>query len=242
VIETLIAAAVAMPTPVQLPTVQRLVQAAQPVYCGGARGRSFALTFDDGPSPYTMEIVRVLRRFHARATFFDVGSRISLWPDGARASARVGEIGNHTWSHPHLRALSTTDTRHELVWTQHAIARAIGTTPRLFRPPYDEANPADDMLARQLDLLDVRWSTDSGDSLVGATPQSVRQAALAGLRPGAIILLHDPHPTTPAIARAVLRAAARKRLRAVTVSALLARQPPAAAQLAGTGGARCPPA
>jgi peptidoglycan/xylan/chitin deacetylase (PgdA/CDA1 family) len=182
-----------------------------------------------------------LRRVHASATFFDVGSRISLWPAGARASARVGEIGNHTWSHPHLPALSTADTRHELVWTQRAVARVIGTTPRLFRPPYDEANAADDVLARQLGLLDVRWSTDTGDSL-GATPRSVRQAALAGLRPGAIILLHDPHPTTPAIARAVLRAAARRRLRAVTVSALLARQPPAAAQLAGTGGARCPPA
>ena len=239
-IEALIAAAVAMPTPAQLPTVQRLVQAAQPVYCAGARGGSFALTFDDGPSPYTTQIVRVLRRFHARATFFDVGSRISLWPAGARASATVGEIGNHTWSHAHLPALTAGDTRRELVWTQHAVARALGTTPRLFRPPYAEANAADDLLARRFDLLDVRWSTDSGDSRFGATPQSVRQAALAGLRPGAIILLHDPHPTTAGIARAVLRAAVRRRLHAVTVSTLLARQPPPAAQVAGFGSSRCP--
>jgi peptidoglycan/xylan/chitin deacetylase (PgdA/CDA1 family) len=240
VIEALIAAAVALPTPAQLPTVQRLAQAAQPVYCAGARGRSFALTFDDGPSPYTMQIVHMLRRFHARSTFFDIGSRISLWPAGARASATVGEIGNHTWSHAHLPALSGIDTRSELVSTQHASARALGTTPRLFRPPYGEANPADDLIARRLDLLDVRWSTDSGDSRFGASPQSVRQAALAGLRPGAIILLHDPHPTTAGIARAVLRAAARRRLHAVTVSTLLARQPPAVAQLAGLGSSRCP--
>jgi peptidoglycan-N-acetylglucosamine deacetylase len=241
VIETLIAAAVALPTPVQLPTVQRLVQSAQPVYCAGARGRSFALTFDDGPSPYTTQIVRVLRRFHARATFFDVGSRISLWPAGARASTTVGEIGNHTWSHAHLAALSAVETRHELAWTQHAVARMLGTTPRLFRPPYAEANAGDDLLARRLDLLDIRWSTDSGDSRFGATPQSVRRAALMGLRPGAIILLHDPHPTTPAIARAVLRAAARRRLEAVTVSTLLARQPPSTLQISGSGSSRCPP-
>ena len=240
-IETLIAAAVALPTPAQLPTVQQLVQSARPVYCAAARGRSFALTFDDGPSPYTTQIVRVLRRFHARATFFDVGSRISLWPAGARASATIGEIGNHTWSHPRLPGLSAVDTRHELVWTQQAVGRALGTTPRLFRPPYAEADAADDVLARKLDLLDVRWNVDSGDSRFGATPQSVRKAAIAGLRPGSIILLHDPHPTTPAIARAVLRAAARKKLDAVTVSTLLARQPPSALQLAGAGSSRCPP-
>ena len=240
-IEALIAAAVALPTPAQLPTVQRLVQSARPVYCADARGRSFALTFDDGPSPYTTQIVHVLRRFHARATFCDVGSRLSFWPAGVRASAAVGEIANHTWSHPRLPALSVGETRHELVSTQQAIARALGTTPRLFRPPYAEANTADDALARKLDLLDVRWSVDTGDSRFGATPRTVRQTALAGLRSGAIILMHDPHPTTPAIARAVLRAAARKRLRAVTVSTLLARQPPSASQLAGAGSSRCPP-
>jgi peptidoglycan/xylan/chitin deacetylase (PgdA/CDA1 family) len=240
-IEALIAAAVALPTPAQLPTVQRLVQSAQPVYCAGTRGRSFALTFDDGPSPYTTQIARVLRRFHARATFFDIGSRIALWPEGARVSSTVGEIGNHTWSHPHVAELSRADTQRELVWTQHAIARVLGTTPRLFRPPYGQANAADDALARRLDLVDVRWSSDSGDSQIGATPRAVRQAALAGLRSGAIILLHDPHPTTPAIARAVLRAAAHKKLEAVTISTLLSRQPPSRSQLTGLGSSRCPP-
>jgi peptidoglycan/xylan/chitin deacetylase (PgdA/CDA1 family) len=151
----------------------------------------------------------------------------------------VGEIGNHTWSHPHLLALSAADTRNELVWAEHEIVRALGVTPMLFRPPYAEANAADDGLARRLNLLDVRWSADSGDSRLGATPHSVAQAAIAALRPGAIILLHDPHPTTAAVARAVLRAAKRKRLHSVTVSTLLARQPPSAAQLVGAGESRC---
>jgi peptidoglycan-N-acetylglucosamine deacetylase len=239
-IATLVAAAVALPTPVQLPTVPRLIQTAQPVYCAAAHGRSFALTFDDGPSPYTPEIVRVLRSAHARATFFDVGSRINLWPSAARASAAAGEIGNHTWSHAHLLGLSPTETRDELVWAQHEFRRALGVTPQLFRPPYAEADAADDALARRLNLLDVRWNADSGDSRPGATPHSVAHAAIAALRPGAIILLHDPHPSTAAVARAVLRVARRKGLRAVTVSTLLARQPPSAAQLAGAGESRCP--
>jgi peptidoglycan/xylan/chitin deacetylase (PgdA/CDA1 family) len=240
VITALLAAAVALPTPLQLPTVARLAQAATPIYCAGARGRSFALTFDDGPSPYTMRIVRVLRRAHARATFFDVGSRLAFWPQAARAAATVGEIGNHTWSHPHLPDLSHAAAWAELARTQAAAVRDLRITPRLFRPPYDVAEPADDLLARQLGLLDVRWSVDSGDSRAGTSAQAAARAAIAGLHPGAIVLLHDPHATTPAVAHAVLRAAARRRLRPVTVSTLLAEQPPSAAQLAAVGGSRCP--
>jgi peptidoglycan/xylan/chitin deacetylase (PgdA/CDA1 family) len=239
-IATLVAAAVAMPTPAQLPTVPRLIQSAQPIYCAGPRGRSFALTFDDGPSPYTPDLVRVLRRARARATFFDVGSRLALWPSAARASTTVGEIGNHTWSHAHLLGLSPADATNELVWAQDEMRRVLGIDPQLFRPPYAEANAADDAVARQLGLLDVRWSADSGDSRFGATPRAVARVAIAALRPGAIILLHDPHPSTATVARVVLRAARRKGLRPVTVSTLLARQPPSSAQLGGSGHSRCP--
>jgi peptidoglycan-N-acetylglucosamine deacetylase len=240
-ITALLVAAAALPPPAQLPTVPRLIQAAEPVYCAGPRGHAFSLTFDDGPSPYTLRIVHVLRRAHARATFFDVGSRLSLWPAAARASSRTGEVGNHTWSHAHLVRLSAADARRELLWAQRAIERKVGVAPSLFRPPYDEAEPADERLARALNLLDVRWSVDTGDSRIGARPRSVARTAIAGLRPGAIILLHDPHPWTATVARAVLRAAHRKGLRAVTVSTLLARQPPLRSQLDSSGATRCPP-
>jgi peptidoglycan/xylan/chitin deacetylase (PgdA/CDA1 family) len=236
----LLATAIALPRPADLPTVPRLIQAAQPVYCAGVRGRSFALTFDDGPSPYTLRLVRVLRRAHAQATFFEVGSRVGIWPAGARAAARVGELGNHTWSHAHLAALSSRQAWRELEATQREIGRAVGSVPRLFRPPYAEARPVDDLLGRELGLLDVRWSIDGQDARPGATARATIRATLEGVRPGAIILLHDLHPWTPAVARAVLRRARRLGLRAVTVSELLARQPPSAEQLSADGITRCP--
>jgi len=236
----LIAAAAALPTPAELPTLPRLIQRAEPVYCAGTRGRRFALTFDDGPSPYTPHLVRILRRAHARATFFDVGSRAGLWPDGVREARAVGEIGNHTWSHPHLAGLAPKDAWRELIETQRVLTRVSGTRPQLFRPPYAEAEPIDERLARRLNLLDVRWSVDSGDSLVGARPRAVVRTAVAGLHPGAIILLHDPHPWTARVAAALLRAAHRKRLVAVTVSDLLRQQAPSAGQLGSVGAARCP--
>jgi peptidoglycan/xylan/chitin deacetylase (PgdA/CDA1 family) len=235
-----IAAAAALPAPRDLPTVPRLIQGALPVYCAGTRGRSFALTFDDGPSPYTLRLVRVLRGEGARATFFEVGNRVAIWPAGVSASTRVGELGNHTWSHAHLPRLSRHDAWRELEWTQITLDRAVGRVPRLFRPPYAEAERIDDLLARQLGMLDVRWSVDGGDSRLQATPRAVIRTVLKGLRPGAIVLLHDPHPWTPDVARAVLRAARRKGLRAVTVSELLLRQPPSVHQLGSEGAAHCP--
>src|SRR5437588_210501 len=107
-----VAAALALP----LPTVPRLIEQAAPVYCGGARGQNVALSFDDGPSPYTQQLVRVLSRLHARATFFDVGSRIGDWPQAVREQTRVGEVGNHTASHPHLTGMAAGGVQRRPRW------------------------------------------------------------------------------------------------------------------------------
>jgi peptidoglycan/xylan/chitin deacetylase (PgdA/CDA1 family) len=241
VLGALLVAATLVPQQVTSTRFGRLVQRADPVYCAYPRGRNFALTFDDGPGPYTVRLAAVLRRSHARATFFVIGSRLDLFPDGARAAAGVGVLENHTWSHAHLPSLSPGDARRELVETQRAIGRSVGSAPRLFRPPYDEANPEHELLARALNLLDVRWSVDSGDSRAGARPAAVLRTVRAGLRPGAIVLLHDFHPWTPAVVRRILRIAHRRGLRAVTVPDLLRRQPPSLEQLGSEGAGRCPP-
>jgi peptidoglycan-N-acetylglucosamine deacetylase len=237
----LILSATLVPQQVTATRFGRLVQRAEPVYCAFPRGRNFALTFDDGPSAYTLRVVDVLRRSHARATFFVIGSRLELFPQAARAAASRGVLGNHTWSHPHLRGLSIADARKELLETQRAVAHVVGSTPRLFRPPFDEADPVHGLLARELNLLDIRWSVDSGDSSPGATPPAVVATVRAGLRAGAIVLLHDFHPWTPAVVRRILRMAHRRGLRAVTIPELLRRQPPSLRQLGSVGAGRCPP-
>jgi peptidoglycan/xylan/chitin deacetylase (PgdA/CDA1 family) len=236
-----LAGAFALPPVDQLPTPQRLMYAAKPVYCANPRGRNVALTFDDGPGPYTLRLVRVLRREHARATFFVVGSRVGLWPGSVRAATRVGALGNHTWSHPHLAGLSPGAVRAELERTQRIVGRTVGSVPRVFRPPYEEATAAHDRIARSLGLLDVRWSVDAEDARPGARPRAIVRALKPSLKPGAIVLLHDLHPSTPAVARALIREARRRRLRLATVPELLARQPPSKRQLSSRGAARCPP-
>jgi peptidoglycan/xylan/chitin deacetylase (PgdA/CDA1 family)/prolyl-tRNA editing enzyme YbaK/EbsC (Cys-tRNA(Pro) deacylase) len=207
--------------------VQQLVWQGAPIYCGGSAKRLVALTFDDGPGPWTLALAATLRRSHAPATFFQVGSRIKTWPAGARAAAGAGELGNHTWSHPHLPRLRPRAIRRQLQWTQVTIVETTRRVPAVFRPPYEQGGRRVDAIGRGLGLLDVRWTIDSGDSRRGATASSVVREVLSHVRPGAIVLLHDSHAWTPVAARAIVTGLRARHLRPVTVTTLLERDPPA---------------
>ena len=66
-----------------------------------------ALTFDDGPGPYTAQVLAELRSLHVRATFFVIGRNVKQSPDTVRALRDAGMVvGNHSWSHPNLTKLS----------------------------------------------------------------------------------------------------------------------------------------
>jgi peptidoglycan-N-acetylglucosamine deacetylase len=211
----------------QAPTeLDRLVWAGQPVYCGGGERRVFALTFDDGPSPWTESLLAVLRRGRAPATFFLVGDRIPLWQTSALGAAASGAVGDHTWSHPELTLLSRRQVQQEIAWTQQELLRRLDVRTQLFRPPYERANATIERVVHTLGLLDVRWNVDSLDSRVGASPGSVAREIVRNLRPGAIVLMHDAHPWAAKVVHTVLAAARRKHLWPVTVPRLLEVDPP----------------
>jgi peptidoglycan/xylan/chitin deacetylase (PgdA/CDA1 family) len=200
------------------------------VSCGGGHGDAVALTFDDGPGPYTGRIVRILRRQHAHATFFVVGDRLALWPSLVRAEAAVGGVGNHTWSHPILTRLP-----HWLVWleilrTQSAVEAEGPRAPQLFRVPYAIHSKATDEVALKLGLVEVFWNVDSGDDVAGVHVRQIVANVRRGLRPGAIVLMHDIHRRTLAALPLVLRAIHERGLRVVSVTELLATDPPAPGQ------------
>lgn len=221
-------AAEAHPGPLgQAPTrLDRLVWAGRPISCGGRGKRLFALTFDDGPGPWTEALVATLRRRHAPATFFLVGNRVRLWESAALAEAASGAIGNHTWSHPQLTRLSARRVREQLVWTQQALRRLVRAQTQLVRLPYERSSARVERIVRALGLLDVRWNVDSGDARRGARPAAVAREIVRNLKPGAIVLLHDTHPWTAKVVRIVLAAARRRHLRPVTVPELLEADPP----------------
>lgn len=213
--------------------VRRFVRMGLPLYCGGARGRYVALTFDDGPGPYTRLALRILRHAGAQATFFLVGKILAHSAWAVRAELRNAALGDHTWTHPYLPALTPTQVRGQLVETRALIERDGAPPVRLFRPPYGAHDRRIDVEARRLGLLEVLWSVDTRDS-EGANWSAIAAAVRRGLHPGAIVLMHENRgQAIEALKFAILPLLHRRRYRAVTIPQLLALDPPGARQLRG---------
>lgn len=211
--------------------LERLLAAKLPVYCGGHRPY-VALTFDDGPGVYTPLALRLLGSAHVRATFFLVGRNVGPYRRLAVGEERAGHaLANHSFTHPVLSALSPAAIDLELSRTSAAIRTSTGVAPKLFRPPYGAHSSVVDATARRLGLLEVLWNVDSRDS-AGANYASIARTVIAGIRPGAIILLHENRgQTIRALKFLILPALRRKRIHAVTLPDLLTLDPPSPAQL-----------
>jgi peptidoglycan/xylan/chitin deacetylase (PgdA/CDA1 family) len=158
---------------------------------GRAETNAVALTFDDGPSDQTPEVLDVLARHDVRAAFFMIGREVERRPDLAReVAARGHEIGNHSYSHPIYLYCRARRTRWELERAQEAIFAATGILPKFARPPCGVRTPAYFRAARELGLETVQW-TVAGFDWKKKDAMGVAHAVLRSLEPGAIILLHD---------------------------------------------------
>jgi peptidoglycan/xylan/chitin deacetylase (PgdA/CDA1 family) len=221
--------------------IKRLAQLGLPVYCGAARGDAVAFTFDDGPGPYTYLAVRKLARAHQRATFFVVGRSMNFFPGRLARELSVAAIGDHTSSHPFLPSLSPAGISSELAQTKRKIERDSGQPVYLFRPPYGARNAIVDATARRLGLLEILWTVDSADSL-GANWAGIIANVERGLRPGAIILMHENRGQTIRALTTLLPYLHRHHLRSVSLPELFASDSPSVTQLrrgpAGCGLAR----
>jgi peptidoglycan-N-acetylglucosamine deacetylase len=201
------------------------------VRAGGDHGRDVALTFDDGPGPYTPGVLSVLELEHAAATFFLVGQEIPDFRVSAEREIRDGFVlGNHTENHPMLARMSAHD-QHEQLFEQTARIELLGGhRPRLFRPPYGSFNATTFKLLHQMHLLMVLWSVDT-DDYERPGVEVIVQRALEGAKPGAIILMHDAggdRSQTIAALPEVIRRIRARGLHLVTVPQLLADDPPPA--------------
>ena len=196
---------------------------------GSARAPEIALTFDDGPGPYTPGVLAVLERLHVHATFFEIGAMLRYFSASTVRELRDGDvIGDHTETHPEMARLSARD-QHEQLFEQIARIELLGgPRPVLFRPPYGSYDATTMRELRALHLLMVLWSVDTEDYLQPGVPVIV-QRALAGAHPGAIILMHDAGGTRTQTIEALptiisdLRA---RGFRLVTVPQLLRDDPP----------------
>ncbi len=220
----------------QIAAVRRLAALGLPLYCAGRRGDMVALTFDDGPGPYTNLAIRKLEKHRARATFFLVGRNLGLVRGAVRRERALGAVGDHTWTHPLLTQLAPVAAESEIVRTQVALAQDSGAPVVLFRPPYGGRSQAIDQVARRHGMLEVLWTVDSADSL-GADYAGIARNVISGLHGGSIILMHENRGQTIRALLQILPEIERRHLRAVSLPELLAKDPPSVAQLhAGPAG------
>jgi peptidoglycan/xylan/chitin deacetylase (PgdA/CDA1 family) len=166
-------------------------------------GRSILLTFDDGPDPAaTPAVLDRLRAANARAVFFVVGRRAEAHPDLLRRIHDAGHlIGNHSHTHLRPQRFRLAAYRRDLARCQDAIARTIGQSSRLFRPPYGRLSPVSLLAPRMLGLRTVTWSLDVRDwdcrDAVAADRAGRELVARAVSRD--IVLLHDNHEGVPTV-------------------------------------------
>jgi peptidoglycan-N-acetylglucosamine deacetylase len=199
------------------------------VTSGGSHGNELALTFDDGPGPYTQQLVATLNRLHVHATFFAIGSQERYFSAGTIAEIKSGDVvGDHTETHPMMATLSPHEQYEELFDQMAQIEVIGGKRPRLFRPPYGSFNATTFKELHHLRLLMVLWSVDTSDyTLPGVS--AIVHTALAGAKPGAIILMHDGggnREQTIAALPAIVRGLRKRGLHPVTVPQLLEDDPP----------------
>jgi len=167
-----------------------------PGFHRGVRTRkAIALTFDDGPSESTPELLDVLAAHGVRATFFQCGVNVRRLPAIARRVADAGHcIGNHSTSHAMLSLHSARFIYAELAETQKIITGATGREPRYFRPPYGVRWFGMRAALQQLDLTSVFWTAIGRDW--NRPADLVAQRLLRGASNGAIFCLHDGRELT----------------------------------------------
>ncbi len=186
-----------------------------------------ALTIDDGPDPaVTPQVLDMLDRYAARASFFCIGEMAARYPDLCREIVRRGHtVENHSQHHRHYFALmGRSGILRELQTAQETLAAITGQHPLFFRAPAGLRNPLLDPVLARLGLRLASWSARGFDTRSGDVDR-VKMRLLRGLRAGAILLVHDGNaartpegiPLILEVLPAVLAAAKATNLRSVTL-------------------------
>lgn len=174
-----------------------------------------ALTFDDGPGERTGELIDVLQKYNAHATFFMQGVNIPGHEDVVAKMAEAGcELGNHSYSHPELPKLSDADMRAQIENTNELIEKACGQRATVMRPPYGAVN---DALKKNAGMPLVLWNVDTQDWKTRDAKATV-DAVLKTADDGDIVLLHDVHSSSVDAALALIPKLADAGYQLVTVS------------------------
>jgi peptidoglycan/xylan/chitin deacetylase (PgdA/CDA1 family) len=177
-----------------------------------------ALTFDDGPSEYTLGILDTLSHYHSRGTFFVLGSLVEQYQDTIRLAHEGGnEILGHSWSHVNFNQLSREQIISEITRTHDAITEIIGDFPRMYRPPYGSANNTVREVSEEYGFSIINWNQDPSDWMTKDANQ-VYESIMEEINHRSVIVLHDTHASTAQAMERVIPSLIERGYQLVTVS------------------------
>lgn len=154
-----------------------------------------SLTFDDGPNPeYTPQILDILAENEVKAAFFVYGAYVDEYPEIAQRIVAEGHIlGNHTYTHPDLSAISDEEVLQEIEWTQESIRDVTGVEPTLYRMPFGAGGPR---VVRLLsDMTSIIWNIDSQDWEL-QDEELIYNTVMTQLSHDNLLLMHDTNQAT----------------------------------------------
>lgn len=176
-----------------------------------------ALTYDDGPSAHTDKILDILEKYHAKATFFQIGSQVSTYPETEKRIVSLNcELANHTWAHQWLSKLDRDGINYQLDHTSDTIESITGVRPKLMRPPGGFYNAA---VQEEADMPMIYWSIDTKDWETKDAEKTI-EAVLDHVKDGDIILMHDLYQQTAEASETIIPKLIEKGYQLVTVSEL----------------------
>lgn len=166
----------------------------------GISEKAIALTFDDGPSGFTEELLDGLEMYDAKVTFFVIGSQAEKKPEIVKRAYEAGHlIGNHTYSHIDFYKTSLSEIKDDIVKSSAVIESITGVKPLFVRAPYGNVNF---IQLKQLDCFFIHWSSSTYDWF-REDEEYIYKRIMKEAKDGAIILMHDTREVT---VKAVLRA------------------------------------
>jgi peptidoglycan/xylan/chitin deacetylase (PgdA/CDA1 family) len=161
-----------------------------------AKRGEVALTFDDGPDPaVTLQVLEILDRYGAKASFFCIGEKVRAYPHIAAEIIRRGHsVENHSQGHSHgFACFGVARLRRDIEAAQNAIVQACARRALFFRAPMGLRSPLLDLVTARMGLRYVSWTRRGFDTISRESTGVVRRLC-DGLAAGDILMLHDKAP------------------------------------------------
>jgi peptidoglycan/xylan/chitin deacetylase (PgdA/CDA1 family) len=189
--------------------------------------KCIALTFDDGPSPYTDRLLQILKDNDAKATFFEIGNKVAANPDGAKRVVEAGmELGQHTWEHPNMTTIPPEDIPAQFTKASDAIEAATGQRPKLVRTAGGLVNDAVLAEAKKQGLADINWDVIPFDWANDANTGATRYMLMTQIKPSSVVLFHDTYSSTVDLVQQFIPVLKANGYHMVTVTQMLGQRAP----------------